>query len=119
MAGSLVQVPTVAAASTLTEGGRSGNSTLRKWHRFRMVVGFLHVVGRLVVVSERSPILASPQNQGIYTRLTIVLWYVAMVLWQRTEIAAKSAADVRTHFSLRCDLLHLGSPPPPLDWCLE
>ncbi len=57
MAGSLVQVPTVAAAagSAATRDGRgdnsSGGAALRAWRRFRVLVGVLHVVCRLVVVS--------------------------------------------------------------------
>ncbi|CAM9862901.1 unnamed protein product, partial [Hapterophycus canaliculatus] len=49
MAGSLVQVPNVAASlSASTQAGST--DTLRKWRRFRHLVGFLHVVCRLIVV---------------------------------------------------------------------
>ncbi|CAN0090922.1 unnamed protein product [Scytosiphon promiscuus] len=49
MAGSLVQVPTVAmSASSSTQGGH--NDALQRWRRFRVLVGFLHVVCRLVLV---------------------------------------------------------------------
>lgn len=51
MAGSLVQVPTVAFASTSTQGGHG--DAAQRWHRFRILAGFLHVVCRLVVVSGR------------------------------------------------------------------
>lgn len=56
MAGSLVQVPTVAAAKAAAQGGQGGTGTLghRRWRRFRCIVGLLHVVCRLIVVSERS-----------------------------------------------------------------
>lgn len=67
MAGSLVQVPTVAA-SAVTRGGRgdsNSDAALRAWRRFRVLVGFLHVVCRLVVVSLvmlwRSPLLTIPR----------------------------------------------------------
>ncbi|CAB1097057.1 unnamed protein product [Ectocarpus sp. CCAP 1310/34] len=49
MAGSLAQVPTVAAAST--QGGQGDDDgTLRRKRRFRIIAGFLHVVCRLIVV---------------------------------------------------------------------
>lgn len=55
MAGSLAQVPTVAAAITAPQGDQGGAGRLyRRWRRFRLLVGLLHVVCRLVVVSERS-----------------------------------------------------------------
>eukprot|EP00903_Cladosiphon_okamuranus_P007861 g7601.t1 len=51
MAGSLVQVPTVAAATTSTQGGQSGTRTLRRrLRRFQLFVGLLHVGCRLIVV---------------------------------------------------------------------
>ncbi|CAN0359862.1 unnamed protein product [Ectocarpus sp. 8 AP-2014] len=52
MAGSLVQVPTVGVASAAATQGVQGDddSTLRRWRRFRILVGFLHVVCRLIVV---------------------------------------------------------------------
>eukprot|EP00752_Nemacystus_decipiens_P016491 g14742.t1 len=48
MAGSLVQVPTVAFAATATHGGQG--DAAQRWRRFRILAGFLHVVCRLVVV---------------------------------------------------------------------
>ncbi|CAM9263937.1 unnamed protein product [Ectocarpus sp. 4 AP-2014] len=52
MAGSLVQVPTVGVGSAAATQGVQGDDdgTLRRWRRFRILVGFLHVVCRLIVV---------------------------------------------------------------------
>ncbi|CAN0090990.1 unnamed protein product [Scytosiphon promiscuus] len=49
MAGSLVQVPNVAASLTASAQG-SHTDVLKRWRRFRFLVGFLHVVCRLIVV---------------------------------------------------------------------
>ncbi|CAM9997923.1 unnamed protein product [Ectocarpus sp. 6 AP-2014] len=52
MAGSLAQVPTVAAASAAaTQGGQTvDDDAVRRRRRFRIMAGFLHVVCRLIVV---------------------------------------------------------------------
>ncbi|CAB1097058.1 unnamed protein product [Ectocarpus sp. CCAP 1310/34] len=57
MAGSLVQVPTVGAGSAAATQGVQcdDDGTLRRWRRFRIVVGFLHVVCRLIVGEHADP----------------------------------------------------------------
>lgn len=56
MAGSLVQVPTVAFAATAAQEGQG--DAAQRWHRFRILAGFLHVVCPLVVVSKSAGLLA-------------------------------------------------------------
>ncbi|CAM9295689.1 unnamed protein product [Pylaiella littoralis] len=103
MAGSLVQVPTVAAASIATEGGPSGNSTLRKFHRFRMLVGFLHVVARLVVVPavgfavfwvarNRSSVMGENRLMHLILLIELAMPSAALVIVSLNQVRMPAAA---------------------------
>lgn len=77
MAGSLVQVPTVAVASTTRQGGAV--DVEHAWRRFRILAGFLHVMCRLVVVSERRKTIfclpgPKPDKNKVMTCVTTVVF---------------------------------------------
>lgn len=81
MAGSLVQVPTVVAVALTATRGRVGD-TVQTWRRFRILAGLLHVVCRLVVVSEPFVCLEVSQTPGTkYTKWCCVCrWFYSRLL---------------------------------------
>eukprot|EP00752_Nemacystus_decipiens_P016492 g14743.t1 len=91
MAGSLAQVPAVAAAMTAPQGDQGDAGTLhRRWRRFRIFVGLLHVACRLVVVPATGfAIFLVARNQSTIMGDNRLMHLILLI-----ELAMPSAAMV-------------------------
>ncbi len=103
MAGSLVQVPaSESSASPSAQEGQGDIGLPQESRRFRVFSGFLHVVCRLIVVSE---CLFSRTNPGPREECCVVFvcdrscpWIVSLADWSEDNYKPKKVRNIMPLF---------------------